>query len=328
MTEDSKRLTEDSKDRGARNMHTHAGESNESQAAGPLNNFFAARLNNFLAARLNNFFAARLNNFLASLGLLTVIPVGSRAVHSEAELQKSIPAFPLVGLLLGALLAASAYASSWLFSSSLSAALVVLAGALLTGGLHLDGLSDTFDGIAKRGDSASRLAVMKGGASGPAGVTATVLVLLIKYLAITELLAYTGYPLLLAAMPVASRWAAVAAMYHGRAARPDGLGRIFIGRISNKAFIASTALAFVIIIALVFGGLGRMSLGFMPLGLTLQALMFLVCGAGILYVCTILLVRLFKSMFGGLTGDGVGAVIELSEIIYLMVVLAWLRLFI
>jgi adenosylcobinamide-GDP ribazoletransferase len=170
----------------------------------------------------------------------------------------------------------------------------------------MDGLSDTFDGLAIKGtgdveqDRQARLSVMREGKQGPIGCTSIVLDLLLKYALCKELLGRGRLsPLFLA--PVGSRFAMVLCCFIGRPARKEGLGVLFIGRKKKRNMLLS--LLFTIGLFL----LGRPCF-------SLSSILFL--GISFLFLM-FLLVRLFESRFGGLTGDTLGAINELSELLFL-----------
>src|ERR1700687_2065887 len=94
-----------------------------------------------------------------AFGFLTILPVGTREI-GLAELGPAGRWFPLVGLVLGALLAVIHQVAVLLIAPLLSAALVIAAWALLTGMLHLDGLADCCDGLLTAATSERRLEIM------------------------------------------------------------------------------------------------------------------------------------------------------------------------
>ena len=98
---------------------------------------------------------------------------------SDRAFGEALAWFPLVGLLLGLLLLGIDRTLSHMLPSAPVSALLLAALALLSGGLHLDGVADTADGMAVQGDRATRLSVMSAGNIGPAGVMALALVLLV-----------------------------------------------------------------------------------------------------------------------------------------------------
>jgi adenosylcobinamide-GDP ribazoletransferase len=112
-----------------------------------------------------------------ALGLLTVVPVPAKAAASARGV---LPWAPLVGLLLGGVAAGIGVAATRAVSPLVGAVLALTTLALLTRGLHLDGLADTADGLGPLRDRERALAVMRQGDVGPFGVAAVVLVLLLQ----------------------------------------------------------------------------------------------------------------------------------------------------
>lgn len=168
-----------------------------------------------------------MRGFLFALGFLTRMPVPT-AVFALADGQaRSLPWYPAVGALLGAVLAGLA----WLLPSEaplLTAAVVVAAWAWLTGGLHLDGLADSADAwVGGLGDRARTLAIMKDPRSGPAGVVALVLVLLLKFASLASLLALRPDLAVLALLlaPMLARASLVEALLHLPYVRANGIGQ-------------------------------------------------------------------------------------------------------
>lgn len=140
--------------------------------------------------------------FLAALQLLTIIPV-RRAPRPE-DLHASLAYFPVVGVVIGLLLAGVGWLLRWVLPSSLVAALLVVAMVVVTGGLHLDGLSDTCDGLAGHRTVEERWRVMHDSRAGAFGVIGIALALLVKYVALGSMSGAILLPTLLL-MPVASR---------------------------------------------------------------------------------------------------------------------------
>jgi adenosylcobinamide-GDP ribazoletransferase len=261
-----------------------------------------------------------MKGFLLALQFLSILPVRVRGEVTERDLMGSALFYPLVGLIAGALLVAADWLFSLVLPQGLTNAMVLLVLVLFSGAFHLDGLADTFDAIAVKGDRERRLAVMREGAAGPAGVTAIVFVLGIKFLAFDAIsnLTYFEHYFTLLFMPVAGRWAMLAGMLVGRPARTDGLGQVFIGRLGAKRFALATALTALLIAGLV-----------LPAGRYVLIDWYLQVGLGFaaVFVLAALCSRLFNALFGGQTGDTLGATGELSETLFVLWTLLWSRLF-
>jgi adenosylcobinamide-GDP ribazoletransferase len=265
-----------------------------------------------------------MRQFLLAFQFLTIIPVRTSGTLSDREIAGSVVFFPAVGAFQGLLAVGSGLLFSKFLPPDIVGGIIIMALVISNGGFHMDGIADTFDGLAVRssGDPAldrkKRLSVMKDSATGALGVTAVALTILLKYLVIRDVLLYSPphYSHLLIA-PIFSKWTMVAAMYYGRPARNNGLGKIFIGLITSmEAFIVS-ALTLVILISpgfLSFSGRN-----------TSATLPFLLLSTAVISVFCFSWVNLCSRRFGGLTGDTLGAAGELSEILYLLLASAWLR---
>lgn len=238
-----------------------------------------------------------------SIGLLTVLPVGRPRAVGRPTAGRAMLWAPGVGLLLG-LVGAGVMRASLAAGHPrpLAAALAIGALAVLTRGLHLDGLADTADGLGSGRPPAEALAVMRSGDVGPFGVTAVVLVLVCQ----TFALAAAGPWALVVAVPtgrLAVTWACRAGV---PAARPDGLGALVAGTVRGSAAVALTLLVVLGAAGAVWLGAGRAPwLG--PVAV-LAAL-----------VVAHLLLRRCVSRLGGVTGDVLGAVVEVATTLVLVV---------
>lgn len=254
-----------------------------------------------------------MKELMNAIRFLTIIPVKGPAV-SAGDMAASIAAFPLAGLIQGALAAGAAYAASGLLPAQMAPAIALLVLAVSNGGFHLDGLSDTFDAFAKRGSAEEKLAAMKDGRAGAIGAAAIVFSLMLKYLALSGLPEALFYQSL-CLMPVASKWAMAVSMLRGKAARAEGLGRAFIEGASGERIVRAT-----------FCFLAIAAIALLPFNI--ENAFLIVLSAASLYAASALLSRLFRAQFGGHTGDTLGATGEIAEIIFLLGVLIWSRLYI
>lgn len=257
---------------------------------------------------------------------LTIIPVKPAMTVTAKDIARSTSAFVIVGLIQGLLLIFIRYLSGIVFEPDLTIGLILLVLVLSNGGFHLDGLADTFDALAVKAsgntevDIEKRLSVMKDAAAGPIGVTAIVFALGIKYLALKSIFHMPHFTVLssLMLMPMLSKWTMVVSMFIGKPARKDGLGKIFIDHVGSKEIFISTFFFLLPLIGMqVFlkRGISNDAYFFYP---ALLAAMFLFCRfcAGFL-----------EKKIGGLNGDTLGAISEITEILFLLLMIIWSRLF-
>ena len=145
-----------------------------------------------------------------ALGFLSRIPAGAPAQAAPLEIGRCMAFFPLVGLLLGALLLATDSGLALLpLPRPVGDALILALLALLTGALHLDGFADLCDGVGAGRDRATMLRIMKDSHIGAFGAAGLALLLLVKYQALVAVPVGLK-PAALLLMPVAGRWSAVA----------------------------------------------------------------------------------------------------------------------
>lgn len=230
-----------------------------------------------------------IDGLLAALGLLTRVPVPARVFTDPAARARSLAWYPVVGLLLGLALAALA----WCLQESppmLGAALLLLAWVWLTGGLHLDGLADSADAwVGGLGDRERTLAIMKDPRSGPAGVSAVVLVLLLKFAALASL--ETPPLVALALAPLLARAALTLAFLALPYVRAGGMG-------SGLAPASRLPCVVALLLAVALAGVAG-----------LRGVFALLAAAAVFWLWR----RACRRRLGGITGDTCGALAELVE---------------
>ena len=244
-----------------------------------------------------------------ALSLFTVIPAGAGGDLGEGAAARAVFWLPVIGAGLGlagggamVFVAAGAVSPE---RQLLGAALAILLLALLTGGLHLDGLADTADGLGSRRPAGQALEIMRRPDAGPFGVAALVLVLLVQVCALASLpRGQAAAGLVLAA--VTSRVAVVLAT-GAPPARPSGFGALVAGRTSGagRATTLAALLGAVVAGGLVLGGVPAVARG----------LLAAVAGLAVAG----LLRRAARRRLGGMTGDVFGAIAELSTATVLLV---------
>ncbi len=235
-----------------------------------------------------------------AFSFLTILPVPfvEPLKCTEEEIGSSTSSFPLVGLIRGVFLYWFYLLFNNIFSAEITALLILIVHVAINGGFHLDGLSDTFDAIASRKDTEDCLRIMKDSTSGPAGITALILTLMLKAVLLAQAIK-SNHPESLVVFPVAGAWAMVLSMFYGKSAKTEGLGYIFVQHTKGRQFLIATLTTFFAILFLVSPFRGWAAL--------LVSL-----------VVTLGLDVYFARRFGGLTGDTLGAIAEVNEIIFLM----------
>lgn len=224
---------------------------------------------------------------LTALALLTIIPVPA---HENTTLGKSLAYFPLVGAILGTILALAFYFSAAIFPNPVPSALTLTLWVILTGALHLDAVADSGDGLLSTISRERRLEIMHDPRVGGFGVVAVVLVLILKFAAMQNI-----FFIFLA--PILGRWAMTLAAAFPLA-RSDGMAARFRNSFGRREIFISTMFA-----AIAAGAFGW------------RGLMAWVAAT----IVTLGIARIAQKRLGGLTGDVYGAIGEVVEVTVLLV---------
>jgi adenosylcobinamide-GDP ribazoletransferase len=241
--------------------------------------------------------------FFAALGFLTVLPVPEGWGGGERELSRCAPFFPVVGLLIGAVVAVGTWGLGQVMPAWPASVLTVIALIGVSRGLHMDGLSDTADGFLSSRPRERILEIMRDSHVGAMGVMAIVCAVFLKVAALASLSGEVRWRAALLT-PVAGRCALVVSMAALPYARgTEGLGALFYrGRSRLDA-----------VWAVLFLGLA----GWAAAGAAGLA-------ASILSVVLTLLFAVYTyRKIGGATGDTLGAACELAEIVPALALCAW-----
>jgi adenosylcobinamide-GDP ribazoletransferase len=251
---------------------------------------------------LKQFIRGQYMELAAAARFLSVLPVpGSAQLFDKNEIAPSLVIgceyFPLVGLLLAVLLWLLVLVLAPLVPQLALAALLVVALVILTGGLHLDGLIDSCDGLFSSSTRERKLEIMNDSHVGSFGVLGGVCTVLLKFALLASINVHTLPLALLLALPSA-RWAMVLALRVFPAARPTGLGAAFHQVVTTKRLVLTAIVA--LVIALVAGQFTGLMV-WATVSMTTVALGFLITRS-----------------LGGLTGDTYGAIEEMAEIAALL----------
>ena len=237
--------------------------------------------------------------FLIALQFLTQFPVRLSTEPNEEATGKSILFYPVIGFLIGLLLASL----SWLLYGSappiVACVLILICWVFITGGLHLDGLADSADAwVGGAKDRERTLTIMKDPNCGPAGVVAIVLLLLLKFATLYMLVLADAWVILILAATL-GRTILPLLFLTTPYVRPNGLGSslvIHMPRYPSMVVIALTSL------------LATLTVGVNSLWL-LAAIV----------VIFLIFRHLMLRRIGGTTGDTAGALVEITEVSVLLV---------
>ena len=236
--------------------------------------------------------------FLIAFQFLTIIPLPFTVRCDKEDLGRSTLFFPVAGFIIGGLLAGANWLISPWLARPLCDALLITVVTLITGALHLDGLADVCDGLAARGSRERFLAIMKDSQVGAIGAVGLVLGLLLKWQALVAVPMELKWQALLL-FPALARFGQVLTLTGARHARQDGLGAAFVEGSGKTALL----LAF----ATVAAG-GYYLLHFRGIAALAAVCLFTIAGR-----------MFFQRKLGGLTGDTIGCLSELNEILVLVV---------
>jgi adenosylcobinamide-GDP ribazoletransferase len=218
---------------------------------------------------------------------------------SPEQVGRSTGYFPVVGIIIGLILAGLYWLLRLILPSAVVSGLLLICLVVLTGGLHLDGFVDTCDGIAGHKTPEARWQVMHDSRAGAFGIVGVCCLLIVKYVSLNSvpdsLMMAT-----LVLMPVVSRWAMVYAVFAYPYARPSGLGKVFKEMASRRRLAIATLVALAVVIP-----------WFRLAGLVIML--------GV-WVIVVAMAAYLKRKFSGLTGDTYGAINEVAEVGVLILV--------
>lgn len=235
-----------------------------------------------------------IKGLILSIQFLSRIPINIPIDFNGENLSKSTLFFPFTGMIIGGLAGLVYYLSSYV-NTDIASFLAITTIIIVTGGLHLDGLGDTFDGFFSARDKDRILEIMKDSRAGTYGVVAIILDILLKYILLSNI--SENVPLILALSCGNGRLIAAILMSFTKIARPGGIGDMFA-----KSKPKKYALTGAIIYSLVIFFINPLYL--IPLGISLLGALLIT-------------LKTYKTI-GGFTGDVYGASIELTEVVSLL----------
>lgn len=238
-----------------------------------------------------------LGRLWAAIGFLTIFPVPSFCRQTEDDLPRSVPVFPVIGLLIGGLVAGCVHVSAAHLPPAVAAVASIILLAIIHGGLHVDGLADTGDGFFSHRKTERILEIMRDTRIGTYGCLTVLSVFALKIAGLASLpLSLWSSALFLA--PLAGRCSMVLMLVMLPSARPDGMGVLFKqGRSFWEVLWALSVLLLAAWLLLHWQGL---------------------VAVGAVLALNVAFMAFCQQKIKGFTGDTVGALSELSEMAVLV----------
>lgn len=263
---------------------------------------------------------------IAAIQFLTILPIRMHIEFEKNILHKSVIFFPVVGALLGIIISLCGWGFSFAAPPSLGALLLVIGWIVLTGGLHLDGLMDSADGLLSRRSKDQMLDIMKDSRVGAFGVISAIVIVALKWSALTYLLqevvakqlSLAWLVLIIVGTAMWSRWWMVIAVSSWKPARSNGLASMFHGIKRQYVSTSTTTTLFIYLIVLMIYAINVPNdKNFFWLALLIPMLSAIVGWVA---------AKWMKAKLDGLTGDTYGAMIELIEAVTLVIAVMFVYL--
>jgi len=244
-----------------------------------------------------------MESIILMLQFFTRIPINYEVNIKEDSFSRGIAYFPIVGLVIGGLVALAFWGTSTLLPGSIAIVIAVLVNVLLTGALHVDGLADTCDGIFSARSMDRMLEIMKDSRIGTNGTVAIFFDLVLKIALLNQINTSLGSKksiMVIISMTVVAKMMLSLLIYLSTEnSKGSGLGSLFLSKISCTAIFTAIGLGSII----TFLALGKVSI--------------------VIILMNVLLVFLYKSFIlkrlDVITGDTMGALNEICEVFTLLV---------
>jgi adenosylcobinamide-GDP ribazoletransferase len=249
----------------------------------------------------------QLRLFFIALQFFTRLPIPRWVGFDAAWLHHASRYFPLVGMVVAAIAAAVYAAAAWIFPTPVAVLLSTAASIYATGAFHEDGFADMCDGFGGGMTRERVLEIMKDSRIGAYGAIGTICLLALKCTALSLLPPSMAIAALLLAHPL-SRLAATSLIWRMEYARAEGKAKPMAQEMSGAEFVIASVCA--ALPAVLLGWQGWMSWPAM-----VAAALAALCAA-------VWLGRKFARRIGGYTGDCLGAVQQVAEVLIYLCVLA------
>lgn len=245
---------------------------------------------------IKNFF----EQFIILIQFMTRIPIPLKISYSEKKLGKSIKFFPLVGLIIGLILyfanfLITVYLKNIFYNKTIIAIFLIILEILIVGIIHIDGLADTFDGLFSYAKKEKMLEIMKDSRIGTNGTVVLILYFITKTVLISEIITINSKYLII--YPIIARLSTPVNAGLSNYARNSGMSNAIISE--NGIFEAIFSLALSIILVFYIIGIKG------------------IVAISIAFIFIIIFMLNVRKKIDGITGDTMGACLELTSILVL-----------
>ena len=270
-----------------------------------------------------------MKGFLLLLSFMTRIPI-PKTEYDEEKLGKSMKYFPVVGIIVGFILLFFCIIFNFILKNiSYSAVLplmiivVILTDLITTGALHLDGLADTFDGIFSYRSKHKMLEIMKDSRLGSNGALALILYFLLKFILLFSLTIESREGAIYAIMtyPVVARFCSVVSCASSPYARGSGMGKTFVDNTKTCGLIVATVITLLYTVGMVFIPFIFFTNYSLSIQFIIQTILIIVIIVALSALFAYAFSKLIERKIGGITGDTLGALLEISSLLYIVLIL-------
>ena len=270
-----------------------------------------------------------MKGFLLLLSFMTRIPM-PKTEYDEEKLGKSMKYFPVVGIIVGFILLFFCIIFNFILKNiSYSAVLplmiivVILTDLVTTGALHLDGLADTFDGIFSYRSKHKMLEIMKDSRLGSNGALALILYFLLKFILLFSLTIESREGAVYAIMtyPVVARFCSVVSCASSPYARGSGMGKTFVDNTKACGLIVAAIITILYTTGMVFMPFILFTNYSLPMQFIIKTISIIVVIVLLLGIFAYAFSKLIERKIGGITGDTLGALLEISSLVYIFLLL-------
>ena len=270
-----------------------------------------------------------MKGFLLLLSFMTRIPM-PKIEYDEEKLGKSMKYFPVVGIIVGFILLFFCIIFNFILKNiSYSAVLplmiivVILTDLISTGALHLDGLADTFDGIFSYRSKHKMLEIMKDSRLGSNGALALILYFLLKFILLFSLTIGSREGAIYAIMtyPVVARFCSVVSCASSPYARGSGMGKTFVDNTKTCGLIVATVITLLYTIGMIFMPFVLFTNYSLPIQIIMKSILIIVIIVALSALFAYAFSKLIERKIGGITGDTLGALLEISSLLYIVLIL-------